>query len=169
MFLRQNEGKKMIYGFDTEKNEEAVAALVVYAIYRSRNLKQFKVTIDMWDKIERFVKASAKRAKTIPIFIEKLKPKLVCHSISPRWMEVGIKNDIGLFSRVNKEGVTEYIEIGASNQREFMTAAVKIAEEKNVLAALYHSAAWIILLVRERLERERPQEKFMKEMEENEQ
>ena len=52
----------MIFGFDTEDGNESTAALLVYAIYRSRNTMQFKVSIDMWDKIERFAKSAAKRA-----------------------------------------------------------------------------------------------------------
>ena len=53
----------MIYGFDTQDKEAATAALIVYAIYRSRDIKRFKVSTQMWGQIERFVKSSAKRAK----------------------------------------------------------------------------------------------------------
>jgi hypothetical protein len=155
----------MIYGFDTDKKHEAAAALLVYATYRSRNKTQFKISLDMWDKIERFTKSASKRAATIPEFIEKLKPKLKCHSLSPKWMEVGIKNDIGLFSRMNKEGSVDYIELNSAPRREFMTSVVQKSNQKEVLNALCNETAWIILLIRERLEREKPQENFVKEME----
>ena len=126
---------------------------------------QFKVSIDMWDKIERFAKSAAKRAKNIPAFIEKFKSKMKCSSMSTKWMEVGLKNDIGLFSRENKEGEVDLIEIQGKTKREFMTLAIRMSNEKKVVAHLRDETAWIILLVRERLEREKPQEKFIEKME----
>ncbi len=157
----------MIYGFDTEEKNEGVGALIVYAVYRSRNKQQFKISLDMWDKIERFVKSSAKRSLKIPQFIEKLKKKMLCHSLNPHWMEVGIKNDVGLFTRVNKEGVTDIIALAQQSEREFMTSVIGQSDQSAVINVLKNETAWTILLVRERLERERPQEKFINKMENN--
>lgn len=78
----------MIYNFDTEEKESAVAALVVYAIYRSRDKKRFKVSPEMWAQIDRFIKASAKRATNIQTFINSLMPRLSCPSINPKWIEI---------------------------------------------------------------------------------
>ena len=58
---------------------------MVYAIYRSRDVKKFKVTPSMWETIERAVKSVAKRAMDLGEFIERLKPKLACASIKPKW------------------------------------------------------------------------------------
>lgn len=71
----------MIYGFDTSDEHAATAALLVYAVYRSRDKARYKASPDMWEQIERFVKDSAKRAKTLPQFIESLKPRLACGSV----------------------------------------------------------------------------------------
>jgi hypothetical protein len=75
----------MYYNFDTSDPNAATAALLVYAIYRSRDAKRFKVTPEMWNTIERSVKSVAKRAEDLGEFIEKLKPKLACASIKPKW------------------------------------------------------------------------------------
>ena len=48
----------MFYGFDTSSEEAAIGALLVYGIYRSRDMKRFKITPDMWGVIERVVKAA---------------------------------------------------------------------------------------------------------------
>lgn len=48
----------MIYNFDTDDNNYAVAALLVYATFRSRDKSKFKITLGMWGQIQRFVKAS---------------------------------------------------------------------------------------------------------------
>lgn len=143
----------MIYNFDTDDTNAATAALLVYAIYRSRDLKRFKITPDLWAQIERFAKASAKRARDIPEFIEQLKPRLACATIHPRTMEAGIK---GLQAITNADGRTEYIQSGDS--REFLTGVLRECDPRNVLERLYKNTAWVVLLVRDRLERERPLE-----------
>lgn len=143
----------MIYQFDTEDKSEAVAALMLYAVYRSRDSRRFKVTPDMWSKIERFVKASAKRSKNIPDFLESLKPRLSCGAIHPKWMEVGA---VGLVGRKDGFGHTEYIQRGDS--REFLTGVLASCDQKTVIKALYNHTTYVVLLVRDRLEREKPVE-----------
>jgi hypothetical protein len=153
----------MIYQFDTDDQAAATAALLVYAIYRSRDTRRFKVSPDMWAQIERFTKASAKRAASIPAFIESLKPRLQCGTIHPRWMETGIK---GLLPITDKLGRTEYIQ--SADSREFLTGVLAAAEPRTVLKRLYAETAWIILLVRDRLEREKPiEEKLTAAIEES--
>ena len=49
----------MIYNFDTHQDSAAIAALCVYAIYRSRDKRKFKVSPEMWGQIDRFSKSSA--------------------------------------------------------------------------------------------------------------
>lgn len=152
----------MIYSFDTEDDSAAVGALIVYAIYRSRDVRRFKVSPDMWAQIERFIKASAKRSKNLPQFIESLKPRLSCGTIHPRWMETGIK---GLLPITDDQGRTSYIQ--SADSREFLTGILNRANEKTVIAQLYRESAWIVLLVRDRLEREKPiEEKLQRQVDE---
>ena len=151
----------MIYEFDTEEKHYATAALLVYAIYRSRDRKRFKVTPDMWAQIERFIKASAKRATNIPLWIEAFKPRMMCSNINPKNMQAGIK---GLTAIKNSDGTTEYMQFAES--REFLTNVLKEVEHKDVLNALYKETAWIVLLVRDRLEREKPLESMIETKEE---
>jgi hypothetical protein len=134
----------MIYNFDTEQHAAAIAALVVYAIYRSRDKRKFKVTPEMWGQIDRFTKSSAKRARNIPQFIDALMPKLCCPSINPRWMQVAITGEIGVMT------------LYADSQRQFLTGILEGEHTSEVLHALYKETTFIILLVRDRLEREKP-------------
>ena len=142
----------MIYNFDTDKNDEATAALIVYAIYRSRDRKRFKVSPEMWGQIDRFVKASAKRAQTIPQFIDSFMPKMSCASIHPRAMEVAVTG------RLLKMG-ENYVEFNQDDKRTFLTRVVAECNEKEVLNKLYKETSWIVMLVRDRLEQEKPLEK----------
>lgn len=141
----------MIYSFDTDDDSEAIAALLVYAVYRSRDMKRFKVTPDMWAQIERFVKASAKRAERLTQFLESLKPRMSCGTLNPKWMETGIK---GLLPITDSAGHVNYIE--SADSREFLTSILAIADHKKVLNVLYRETTLVILLVRQRLEVEKP-------------
>src|SRR5690606_30278895 len=145
----------MLYGFDTDDQNAATAALCLYAIYRSRNPKRLKVTPDFWGVIERAVRSTAKRATTIPVWIEKLKPKLGCETISPRWAATDAG---GLITMLPDPRTGELMQIGGKPKREVLTSVIAEADNKAVLEVAYKQAAYVVLLVRDRLEREKPYE-----------
>ena len=140
----------MLYHFDTDDESAAVAALLLYATWRSRDSSRFKITPDVWDQVTRFVKASAKRSRTIPEFLDSLMPRLCAGSLKPKWLSVGYR---GLTAYTTSIGTTEYIQQG--EQREFMTGILETANHRLVLDRLFKETAWIVLLVRDRLEREK--------------
>lgn len=150
------------YGFDTEDRDYATAALLVYAVYRSRNRSRYKVTPDMWGQIERFTKAAAKRARTIPEFLERLKPRLSCETLHPSAMSVGLSGTIPMIE--SRHG--EFIQLGdeGNERREFLTRVVDRADDQRVLRALNTETSWVILLVRDRLEREKPAERAIERL-----
>ncbi|MGQ9824633.1 MAG: hypothetical protein ACUVSK_06490 [Desulfotomaculales bacterium] len=119
---------RMIYNFDTDDRNAAVGALIVYAVYRSRE-KNFKVTPDMWGRIERFVVSAAKRSNDLGEFLQKLKPKMKCSSVKPKYIK--------------------------SSEGQEMAEIFRYPDQKKVLECLYKKGATVILLVRERIERER--------------
>jgi len=139
------------YNFQTDEKKKAVAALLVYAIYRSRDHKKFKVTPNMWDRIERSVKSVSKRAQDLEEFIEKLKPKLHCPSIKPKWAKTIPDNMVTM----KKQEDGSFIEVSDLGRREFLVEVLAEADHRKVLNVLYEKAALVILLVRDRIERER--------------
>ena len=143
----------MIYNFDTGNEHAATAAFLVYAIWRSRDVKRFKITPIVWDQVERSCKSVAKRAEDLGEFIEKLKPKLACASIKPRWAKT-IPD--GIVTLMQGPGGS-LVEIG-NEKRQFMTDVLESADDRAVLDVLYKKAAYVVLLVRDRLEREKPYE-----------
>jgi len=150
----------MQYGFDTEDLHAATGALLLYAVYRSRDRRRYKVTPDMWGQIERFAKAAAKRARSLPEWLEQFKPRLACDTLRPAAMQAGLSGALTIASRVNSAGGTEYVQMGeGAERREFLAQALARVEQRAVLDLLYRETAWIVLLVRDRLERERPIEK----------
>jgi len=141
----------MYYNFQTEERNKAVAALLVYAIYRSRDQNKFKVTPDMWGIIERSVKSVAKRAVDLEEFIEKLKPKLKCSTITPKWAKT-IPDDI-VTMKMNEDG--SFIQVRDLGKREFLVEVLAEINHRQVLDVLYEKAALVVLLVRDRIEREK--------------
>lgn len=145
----------MIYGFDTDDEHVATAALMVYSVWRSRNTQRYKVTPDVWGQIERFTKSAAKRAQSLAQFLEALKPRLYAETLSPRAMQVGVKGNIPLLAM----GSGAVLEVAApEEQREFLVGVIERANQREVLRRLYRETAYVILLVRDRLEREKPLE-----------
>lgn len=130
-----------MYGFATEDVNEATAALLVYAVWRSRDYARYRVTPDVWGQIERFAKASAKRAAAIGEFLERLKPRLLCETIRPAAMRTGVLDTWR-----------------PADGREFLAEVIAGCDQRAVLSLLYGQTSWIILLVRDRLEREKPME-----------
>jgi len=149
----------MIFNFDTSNEHAATAAFLVYAVYRSRDMKRFKVTPEMWNTIERAVKSVAKRAEDLGEFIEKLKPKLACASIKPKWAKTVPDGIVTMMQ--NERG--ELLEIG-QEKRQFMTDVLESADDRAVLDVLYRKAAYVVLLVRDRIEREKPYESQFEEV-----
>lgn len=146
----------MIYSFDTNNEHAATAALIVYACYKSRDTAKFKVSPDMWGIIERSCKACSKRASTLKDFIEKFKVKVQCSTINPKYTssnlssEIIIRTDDGFITKKN------------SRSREFWCSLIEDADNEKVLSELYNHTAFTIVLVRERLEREKELEKMEK-------
>lgn len=156
----------MYFNFDTNDENAAIAALLVYAIYRSRDVKRFKITPEMWSTIERGVKSVAKRAEDLGEFIEKLKPKLACSSIKPKWANTIPEGIITM--KIDPE-TGELMQVTDLGRRQFLTDVLGTADHRKVLDILYNKAALVVLLVRDRLEREKPIEaRFEDENEDDE-
>lgn len=144
----------MLYGFDCPDRESATAALIVYAVWRSRDRARFRIDPDVWARVERFVKSAAKRSTTIPRFIEVLKPRLACGSLAPKAMAVAMTG-YPPFAET-EEG--EWVRLAPPGERQFLTQVLGQVNHRAVVDLLYRETAYIILMVRDRLERERPRE-----------
>lgn len=156
----------MIYGFDTKDENAALGSLLVYGIYRSRDMGRFKVTPDMWGVIERAVKASATRAMDLYDFIEKLKPKLSCSTLHPRWMKTDMTEIVTMY--MDKETGELIAPGGQGERRQFWVQELEAADHEAVLKTLRYQTARTIALVRDRLEREKPIEAQLTKLTEKE-
>ena len=140
----------MLFEFDTENEVKAKAAFLIYIIYRSRNIDRGPKGVDMWAKIERFARSAAKRAETIDEFVQVFKRKMGCDTINPKYTKTTSNKQAAI---VNDNG-----EIWVkSGLRDFGIDIFNSDDEtqKGIINCLYEKTQIIILLVRDRLERER--------------
>ncbi len=152
-------GKSMYYNFNTQDERLATGALLVYAIYRSRNMKRFKVSPDMWGMIERAVRSASKRAENLYDFIEKLKPKLQCETIQPRWAKTMPDGVVSM--KMMEDG--SFAEVEDQGRRQFLTDVFNKNNHMQVISVLRKYTSTVVYLVRDRLEREKPYEVKFKE------
>lgn len=139
----------MIHNFSTDKIEVGEAALIVYAIYKSSDGSIRG--IDMWGQIERFARVAAKRSNDVGEFINKFKRKIGCSTINPKYL--GTRNSGEMMTRQADGSI---ISVGGM-QRVFMTDILQKPQEeqKAIIDVLYQKTQLVILLVRDRLEREK--------------
>ncbi len=140
----------MLLGFNTENEVKAKAAMLVYVIYKSRDAKRGPSGLDMWGQIERFAKAAAKRSGGIDDFVDSFKRKMGCSTINPYWM----RNDApATNAAVLKDG--SIMSLGG-DMRVFGLEIFDDEEKgKEVVDCLYSKTQIVVLLVRDRLEREK--------------
>ena len=77
---------------------------------------------------------------------------MACESINPKWCEVG--SDI-MTAFQNEDG-TIIMTGNDGKKREFLTEIIESGKDEEVLYQLYKETARVIMLVRDRLEREKP-------------
>ena len=155
----QPEERSLIHGFWTRHESRAIAALLVYGIYRSRDQGRFKVTPDMWGRIERAVKSCALSAQDLEEFIDRFKSKMQCSTIHPRYM----RSDLGVGQTLVEDRRTGEILGTSGDRREFWVEILEDADHKAALDALYRQTGAVVALVRDRLEREKPLEALIGE------
>ena len=141
----------MLYQFDTDSLSHAKAALLLYGMYRSRKKESPLNGLETWDRFQAFVRGACLKASTTAEFVQAFCKKAKIDSVKPRYLNTGepvVMPDTG--ELIVSGGVADY-RLGV------------IAD--NSLLRLYNTESmYLIMLVRERIQRE----KFMLEVEDDE-
>lgn len=138
----------MIYGFDTDEKERAIAAQVIYSVYKSRNIDRFRVSTKMWEQITNFSKLSAKKAGNLAEFIERFRKPMCCEALKPAHC---VTDKTSAVKMMDDGSVFE----SGEDSRQFLTSILEKSNQKKVIALIIDETAFIIMLVRERLEAEK--------------
>lgn len=77
----------MIYGFDTEGEQYARAASVLYALYRSRSASSPMMGKETWSRFNDFARLAAMKSVTMPEFVQKFSRQAKVDSIKPAYVD----------------------------------------------------------------------------------
>lgn len=145
-----------MHKFNTNNKNRAIAALCVYAVYRSRNQDRFKISTKMWDQISNFTKLSAKKSTDCAKFLDQFSKRMKCDSINPKFLDIGQPKTAQV--TLENGGI---IEREDEEKRVFINDIIEKCNNTEVINTLINETAFVIMLVRERLE----DEKLMKGLE----
>lgn len=79
----------MLLGFDTNSELHARAALILYAMYKSRDSKSSLNGVDTWTRFVSYIKGSMEKATNTAEFCDNFCEKAMVGSIKPRYLKVG--------------------------------------------------------------------------------
>lgn len=132
----------MINKFDTDSLAHAKAALLLYAMYRSRSTDSSLNGLETWSRCNNYIRGAILKSTNIAEFVQHFCKKAGVGSIKPHLLET--------------DGLIEIDEHGTlANIEGFYNFQLDIFEDKEVLALFENEAQYIILLVREGIQREK--------------
>lgn len=141
----------MLYQFDTDSLIHAKAALLLYGMYRSRKPDSPLNGLETWDRFQTFVRAACLKASTTAEFVQAFCKKAKIDSVMPRYLDTGepvLMPDTG--ELVKSDRVSDY--------------RLKLIADNSLLNLYNTESLYLIMLVRERIQRE----KFMPEVQDEE-
>lgn len=132
----------MLYQFNTDDTQRAKAALVLYAMYRSRDKNSPLNGMETWNRCKTFMRAACLRSSTTAEFVTNFCRKAHIQSIKPKYLNTGDPVRIpGTYDLISSSSYKNY--------------ATEIIEDNNLLKLYENEPVYIIMLVRERIQREK--------------
>ncbi len=132
----------MLYQFDTDSIDHAKAALLLYAMYRSRKKESPLNGLETWDRFQTFVRGACLKSNTTAEFVQSFCKKAKIDSVKPRYLSTG--------DPVMMRSTGELIE--SESVADFQ---LWIMEDNSLLHLYATESIYLIMLVRERIQREK--------------
>ena len=141
----------MLYQFDTDSLSHAKAALLLYGMYRSRKKESPLNGLETWDRFQTFVRGSCLKATTTAEFVQAFCKKAKIDSVKPRYFSTGDPVLMpGTGELISSAGIADY--------------RLGILADDSLMRLYNTESLYLIMLVRERIQRE----KFTPEVEDDE-
>lgn len=142
----------MLFNFNTDDVTLARAALVLYALYKSRDTNSPMNGMETWNRVEAYCVGACKKSRTTSEFVTKFKELGKVGAIKPRYL-----SEPGAGMTILPDGSV----VESANVRNYHT---ELFEDNEIRKTIEHDYPLVTLLVRERIQRE----KYIVEEEENE-
>lgn len=135
----------MYYNFNTEFLSKAKAALLLYAMYKSRDKNSPLNGLETWTRAESFCKGACLKSSTTAEFVTKFKEMAKVGAIKPYYLS---DNQDGDDIVVLPDG-------SAISGDGFKNYQISIIEDNEIRKVIEKEYPLIIMLVRERIQREK--------------
>lgn len=132
----------MQLGFSTDKLKHAQAALVLYAMYRSRSESSALNGLETWNRFSAYIRSAAVKSTTTTEFIEKFCRMAKIGSIKPRYLK----------SENNYVILSDGSVVESDNLHDYK---INIISDDSLLPLFEREGIYLTMLVRERLQREK--------------
>lgn len=132
----------MLYNFDTSELNRAKAALLLYALFKSRDINSPLNGLDTWNRAESFCKAACLKSSTTGEFVTRFKEMAKIPSIKPYYLTDASKMvEMPDGSIIQSDNVRDY--------------KLDIFEDDDIRRTIEKEYPIIVMLVRERIQREK--------------
>ena len=132
----------MLYQFDTDSLSHAKAALLLYGMYRSRKKESPLNGLETWDRFQTFVRGACLKATTTAEFVQAFCKKAKIDSVKPRYFSTGDPVLMsGTGELISSAGIEDY--------------RLGILADDSLMSLYNTESLYLIMLVRERIQREK--------------
>lgn len=135
----------MLFNFATDDDLRAKAALLLYAVYRSRDKSSSLNGLETWNRFTSYIRGACLKSETTAEFITKFCKMAGVGSITPRFLEVNggmIKLSDG--SLIQSDSIKEY--------------HVELFNDNRLMKVYENEGQLVVMLIRDRIQRERMEE-----------
>ena len=132
----------MRLGFDCEEIDHAQAALLLYGMYRSREENSSLNGLETWDRCNSYIRGAILKSSTVGEFVQQFCKKAQIGAIKPHYLKTDGAVKV-------ESGGTMAVSDGLYNYQ------LEIFNNEKILDIFANEALYIIMLVRERLQREK--------------
>lgn len=131
----------MYYHFDTDDVKHAKAALLLYAMYRSRDRQSSLSGVDTWKRFTAFIRGASLKSSTMAEFVQAFCKKAQVSAILPKYLDTGEPVPVSNGELLLADGVHDY--------------RMDIFADDSLLPLFNRESVYLTLLVRERIQREK--------------
>jgi hypothetical protein len=135
----------VLYNFDTDNRKLANAALVLYALYRSRGLNSPINGLETWNRVESYCVGACKKSRTTSEFVTKFKELGKIGAIKPRYLADPTKDSemtaLPDGTLVESDCVKNY--------------RIGLLEDNEIRKTIEKEYPLVVILVRDRIQREK--------------
>lgn len=132
----------MYYQFSTDNLKRAKAALILYAVYKSRNQASSLNGLETWNRFTSFIRGACLKSTNTAEFVNHLCKMADTGSIKPIYLKDG-------------NGLVFLPDGTIAESNNIKDFKVNLFEDDSLLELFENEGTLLVMLVRERLEREK--------------